>query len=97
MIRQPSKKSLVIAEEILGHVNYGLTRQDIVHEWAELLDEGNLPLIEAANDLIDSAEAHQGVPEPRYVRKLREILADYHAPPTETSRPPHSADSRQTA
>ena len=78
-MRQPSKKSLAVAEEILDHVNYGLTRADIIQEWAELVDENNLPLLEAANDLIDSAEANHGFPDMRYIRKLRDVIAAYQA------------------
>ncbi len=64
-MRQPSKKALIVAEEILDHVNYGLTRPDIIREWAEVIDENNLSLLEAANDLIDSAETNNGIPDPR--------------------------------
>lgn len=78
-MRQPSRKSLELAEEILEHVNYGLSRGDIVREWAEVIDEKNLPLLEAASDLIDSAETNEGAPEGRYVRKLQEVLAEYQA------------------
>ena len=78
-MRQPSKRSLAAAEELLDHVNYGLTRQDIIREWAEVLDEHNLPLLEAIADLFDSADIHNGVPEPRYVSRLREVIADYQS------------------
>jgi hypothetical protein len=76
-MRQPSKKSLVVAGEILDHVNYGLTRPDIIREWAEVIDEHNVPLLEAACDLIDSAETNQGIPDNRYIEKLRAVLAEY--------------------
>jgi hypothetical protein len=82
-MRQPSRKALTVAEEILDHVNYGLTRPDIIREWAELIDENNLSLLEAANDLIDSAETNNGVPDQRYIRKLRAVLAE-HQPRSET-------------
>lgn len=84
-MRQPSKKSLAVAEEILDHVNYGLTRPDIIREWAEVIDETNLALLEAASDLIDSAETNQGGPDLRYVHKLQAILAEYQ-PQTEADR-----------
>ena len=76
-MRQPSKKSLAVAEEILDHVNYGLSRPDILREWAEVIDENNLPLLEAVSDLIDSAETNSGIPDARYVRKLQRALAEY--------------------
>jgi len=69
--------ALVVAGEILDHVNYGLTRPDIIREWAEVIDEHNVPLLEAACDLIDSAETNHGLPEHRYVEKLRALLAEY--------------------
>lgn len=76
-MRQPAKKSLAVAEEILDHVNYGLTRPDIIREWAEVVDESNLTLLEAASDLIDSADTNHGNPDRRYIEKLRAVLADY--------------------
>jgi hypothetical protein len=69
--------SLVVAGEILDHVNYGLARSDILREWAEVIDEHNIPLLEAACDLIDSADTNQGIPDARYVDKLRAVLAEY--------------------
>jgi hypothetical protein len=76
-MRQPSKKSLAVAEELLDHVNYGLTRPDIIREWAEVMDEHRRPLLEALCDLMDSADMNTGVPDPRYVQRLRALLADY--------------------
>lgn len=76
-MRQPSKKSLAVAEEILDHVNYGLTRPDIIREWAEVIDENNLALRESVADVIDSADTNNGSPDPRYLEKLLQILADY--------------------
>jgi hypothetical protein len=76
-MREPSKNSLSVAEELLDHVNYGLTRPDIIREWAEVMDEQNRPLLEAAGDLIDSADMNNGVPDPRYVQRLRALLANY--------------------
>ena len=71
-----------MAEEIIDHVNYGLSRADILREWAEVIDENNLTLLEAASDLIDSAETNSGVPDARYVHKLQRVLAEYQ-PQTE--------------
>jgi hypothetical protein len=85
-MRQPSKKSLAVAEEILDHVNYGLSRPDILKEWAELIDENNLTLLEAASDLIDSAETNSGVPDARYVDKLQRALAEYQPQSGHVSR-----------
>jgi hypothetical protein len=80
-MRQPSKRALTVAEDILDHVNYGLTRPDILREWAEVIDENNLSLLEAANDLIDSADTNNGIPDQRYIRKLRAVLAEYQPRP----------------
>jgi hypothetical protein len=76
-MRQPSNNALDVAEELLDHVNYGLTRMDIIREWAEVMDEQNRPLLEAAGDLLDSADMNNGVPDPRYLQRLRALLADY--------------------
>ena len=85
-MRQPSKKSLAVAEEILDHVNYGLSRPDILREWAEVIDENNLALLEAASDLIDSAETNSGVPDERYLAKLQKALAEYQPQSGHVSR-----------
>jgi hypothetical protein len=69
----------MVAEEILDHVNYGLTRSDVIREWAEIIDENNLALLEAINDLLDNAEMNNGTPDARYFRKLRAMLADHHS------------------
>jgi hypothetical protein len=73
--------SLIVAGEILDHVNYGLARPDIIREWAEVVDEHNVALLEAACDLIDSADTNRGVPDTRYVEKLRDVLASYQPQP----------------
>ena len=77
-MRKPSKNSLSVAEELLDHVTYGLTRPDIIREWAEVIDEHNRPLLEAASDFLDSADMNNGVPDPRYVQRLRALLASYN-------------------
>ncbi|MGH8527747.1 MAG: hypothetical protein ACREXY_27080 [Gammaproteobacteria bacterium] len=80
-MRQPSKNSLSVAEELLDHVNYGLTRPDIIREWAEVMDEHRRPLLEALCDLMDSADMNAGVPDERYVQRLRALLADFQPQP----------------
>lgn len=85
-MRQPSNNSLNVAEELLDHVNYGLTRMDIIREWAEVMDEQNRRLMEAAADLLDSAEMNNGVPDPRYLQRLRVLLADYQPQPGQALR-----------
>ena len=85
-MRQPSKRSLAVAEEILNHVNYGLSRPDILREWAEVIDENNLALLEAASDLIDSADTNSGVPDARYLAKLQRALAEYQPRSGDMSR-----------
>lgn len=82
-MRQASNNSLNVAEELLDHVNYGLTRVDIIREWAEVIDEHQRPLMEVAADLIDSADMNNGVPDARYVERLRALLADYQPQPEE--------------
>jgi hypothetical protein len=89
-MRQPSNNSLNVAEELLDHVNYGLTRRDIIREWAEVMDEQNRPLMEAAGDLLDSADMNNGVPDPRYLQRLRALLADYQPQPEQPMRGPQS-------
>lgn len=85
-MRQPSKKSLAVAEELLDHVNYGLTRPDIIREWAEVMDEHRRPLLEALCDLMDSADMNAGVPDARYVQRIRALIADYRPQPEHSSK-----------
>ena len=89
-MRQPSNNSLNVAEELLDHVNYGLTRLDIIREWAEVIDEENRPLMEAAADLLDSADMNNGLPDPRYLQRLRVLLADYRPQSEQLLRRPQS-------
>lgn len=99
-MRQPSKNSLRVAEELLDHVNYGLTRLDIINEWAEVIDEHNRPLLEAAADLIDSADMNNGIADPRYVQRLRALLANYQsqaAQPQRRAQPQSWPDSVSSA
>jgi hypothetical protein len=85
-MRKPSKNSLSVAEELLDHVTYGLTRPDIIREWAEVIDEHDRPLLEAASDLVDSADMNKGVPDPRYVQRLRALLENYNPQPEQLAR-----------
>ena len=84
-MRKPSKNSLSVAEELLDHVTYGLTRPDIIGEWAEVMDEHSRPLLEAAADLIDSADMNGAIPDARYLQRLRALLAEYQ-PQSEPAR-----------
>jgi hypothetical protein len=93
-MRQPSKISLSVAEELLDHVNYGLTRPDIIREWAEVMDEHRRPLVEAICDLMDSADMNAGVPDQRYLQRLRALLADFQPQP---DQPPSRVHRAQTA
>jgi hypothetical protein len=96
-MRKPSKNSLGVAEELLDHVTYGLTRPDIIREWAEVMDEHSRPLLEAAADLIDSAEMNNGVPDPRYVQRLRTLLANYQPQSERRAQAQFSPESSQLA
>jgi hypothetical protein len=80
-MRQPSEHSQKLAEEILDHVNYGLSESDKIREWAEVIDEHNRPLLEALSDLIDSADINRGIPDQRYIQKLRALLEQYQPRP----------------
>ena len=96
-MRQPSKISLNVAEELLDHVNYGLTRPDIIREWAEVMDEHRRPLLEALSDLIDSADMNDGVPDQRYVQRLRALLADFQPQPEQLPSRSQAKRLAQTA
>ena len=80
-MREPSEHAQKLAGDILDHVDYGLTQTDKAREWAEVIDEHNRPLLDALSDLIDSADMHRGVPDERYVQKLRALLEQYRPQP----------------
>ncbi len=85
----PSKKSLAVAEALFDHVSHGMTRGDVIAEWAEIIDEGNAELLEAARALLWSAEGTGGLPAGMYLARLREVAARYR--PAKLRRPPAEA------
>jgi len=76
-VNVPSKKSLKLAEELLDHVSYGLTRSDVITEWAEMVDAANADLVESVNRLLKSAERNQGIADPIYITQLRNSLQEH--------------------
>ena len=76
-MKRPSERALGLAEEIMDHVQYGLTRADALYELAEMIDESNLELVEAVADALRDADRGDGVPGPDALKHLRETLGDY--------------------
>jgi len=77
-MKRPSEKAESLAEEILDHVRYGLTRADAIRELAEMIDENCAELVESANALLrDAAEVNRSVPHPVYLSQLQRALADH--------------------
>ncbi len=90
----PSKKSLAVAEALFDHVSHGMTRGDVIAEWAEIIDEGNAELVEAARSLLWSAEGNGGLPAGLYLARLREVTARYR--PAKLRRSPAEAPLPQS-
>jgi len=81
-MKQPSEKAERLAEEILDHVRYGLTRADAIRELAEMIDENCADLVESASTLLRDAESHRGAPDPFHLSQLQRALAGHQ--PTRT-------------
>jgi hypothetical protein len=76
-MKRPSERALGLAEEILGHVRYGLTRADALYELAEMIDEHNEELMSAVGSTLRDAERHGGFAGPDALAQLREAVRDY--------------------
>jgi hypothetical protein len=80
-MNRPSAKALLLGEELIDYVSHGQTRTGAIRELAELTDEANRDLVEAAALLVRYAELHQGVPAPLHVAHLKQVLLNYQAWP----------------
>jgi hypothetical protein len=76
-MKRPSERALGLAEEILDHVRYGLTRADALYELAEMIDEHNDELLSVIGDTLRDAERHGGLADPDALAELREAVRDY--------------------
>lgn len=73
----PSPAALRVAEELLDHVSYGLTRREQIHEIACVVDEAYFDLVRCAAQVVESASDHDSKCEA--IAELRETL-DAHLP-----------------
>jgi hypothetical protein len=76
-MKRPSERALGLAEEILDHVRYGLTRADAIYELAEMIDEHNEELLSAISATLRDAERHGGLAGLGPLAELREAARDY--------------------
>jgi hypothetical protein len=76
-MKRPSERALDLAETILDHVRYGLTRADALYELAEMIDASNQELLDAVTGMLRDAERGGGLPGPDAVLLLRETLDGY--------------------
>jgi hypothetical protein len=76
-MNRPSEKALRLGEELFDYVPYGLTRANAVQELAEMVDEANQDLFEAAHAILDDAQRNGGVPAASYIANLRRVFLDY--------------------
>jgi hypothetical protein len=76
-MKRPSDRALGLAEEIMDHVRYGLTRTDALYELAEMIDEHNDELLSAIGAALRDAERHGGLAGPDTLAELRETARDY--------------------
>ena len=82
-MNRASERAMALAEEILDHVRYGLTRADALQELAEMIDEHNADLLQAANTLINDAVRRHGLVDPHYLSHLKQVVADHQPVPVE--------------
>ena len=73
----PSSTALRVAEELIDHVSYGLTRREEIHEIACVVDEAYFDLIHCATQVVESAT--RGDLKPEAIAALRETL-EAHLP-----------------
>lgn len=76
-MKRPSERALDLAESILDHVRYGLTRADALYELAEMIDEHNDELLSAVGATLREAERSGGLASPDTLVPLREATRDY--------------------
>ena len=76
-MKRPSERALGLAEEIMDHVRYGLTRADALYELADMIDEQNEELLSAVGNILRDAERHGGLAGPDTLTQLREAARDY--------------------
>ena len=87
-MKRPSERALDLAEEILDHVRYGLTRADALYELAEMIDENNHELLCAAGSALRDAERNGGLPGADALTQLRVALRDYQPLRSPADEPP---------
>lgn len=73
----PSAKAQCLAEEILDHVDHGLTRAARIQELAAMIDEAWNELVAAATTLVNEAEGDHSPPDPHTLARLNRALAGY--------------------
>lgn len=76
-MKRPSEHALDLAEAILNHVNYGLTRADALYELAEMIDDYNGELLSAAGAALRDAERNGGFTSSDALAQLRDALRGY--------------------
>lgn len=76
-MKRPSERALDLAEEILDHVRYGLTRADALYELADMIDEHHADLMRAIRRLLNDAARDSGLPGPEVVADLAAVAREY--------------------
>jgi len=76
-MKLPSSKAADLAEAVMDHVGHHLTRADSLRELAEMIDENNCELVEAAAELLADSDRRRGLPAPHCLSRLRQALLDY--------------------
>jgi hypothetical protein len=76
-MKRPSERALGLAEEIMDHVRYGLTRADALYELAEMIDNHNEELLSAIGDTLRDAERSGRIVGHDVLARLREAARDY--------------------
>jgi hypothetical protein len=74
---RPSEKALSLAEDILDSTTRGLTREDAINELAEMIDEMNGDLLEAAAASVECAALTCHVPSAPCLAQLKRVVTGY--------------------
>jgi hypothetical protein len=74
---QPSEKALSLAEEILDFSTRGLTREDAIQELAQMIDEMNGDLVEAAAASLECASLTCNLPSTPCLAQLKRVVTGY--------------------
>ncbi len=75
-MQRPSKKAILLGEELCDYVTYGLTRNNVIEELAEMSDESNREILEAVRSVLQDAQRNGGFTNV-HIAHLQRVFLDY--------------------